>query len=188
MQYRPYLIFVLSYWLLVAPIAVFGQSKPVELLPSARPSLTILSPAPGEVVASNTVKAIVSVEGATVGKDSALLFWLDVPSRTAENARPLNFGTEYEFSGVPSGLHTLGVELTRTDYTSFTPKIEAAVEFETQGEILRSEPRQEGQTEAVPEDMVQFLPRGRSNTVLSIILAAVGIAILWYVFSHRPSP
>lgn len=178
------------YWLLAIgylflATVTHAQSEPIEFVPADRPALTILSPAPGEVVASNMVKAIVSVAGAEVGKNAALLFWLDVPARAAENARPLNFGTEYEFSGVPSGLHTLWVELTRTDYTSFTPKIEAVVEFETQGEILRGEPRQEGQTEAVPEDIGQFLPRGKSNTALVIVLVVVGIVIMWYVFSHK---
>ena len=178
------LLLVISYWLLVGGIAQ-AQSEPVWE-PAERPSLTIISPAPGEVVASNAVKVIVDVVGATVGKDSALLFWLDVPSaHTAENAKPLNFGAEYEFSKVPSGLHTLAVELVRTDYTSFTPKIEAAVEFETQGEILRGEPRQEGQVEAPPDAGAQFLPRGKNNTLLVTILAAVGIAILWYVFSRK---
>jgi hypothetical protein len=122
-------------------------------------------------------------ENFVIGESGHLHIWLDPLTRTSESAKPVSEGTEYTFEHVPGGLHTLWVELVRPDRSSFEPKIEASVEFETLGDAANRDTREP--PSVPPEDNGGlFLPRGRASSIAAIVLIAVAIVGLWYFFGR----
>lgn len=163
---------------------LWGILALITALHAQTPTVTILSPAPGEVVAGSAIQFEALVpRNFTVGEDGYLRFWLDARERLPENAVLVEQGTKHTFERVPGGLHTLFVELIRSDRTSFSPKVEAAVEFENLGEALKSG----GGGAPLPPDNEPppGPPRGSGNTALVVIVTALAIAILWLVVGRK---
>lgn len=98
------------------------------------PSLVIVSPAPGEVVASSTVNAIIDTDVALAetieGDGYVLLLWLD--GTTDDISRALKtIQRGYIFKEVSAGLHTLHVGIAGQSATGVVTKIsESQVDFE----------------------------------------------------------
>lgn len=151
-------------------------------------TMTIVSPAPGEVIEGDVVQVLLQVSSELkLGENARVHLWLDVLERTSDNA-VASREPSYIFNNVRSGLHTLHAEVVRQDGSSFDQKMEAKVEFETFKEELKREPRRgEDRGGAPPEpDGGLFLPRGKSsNTIFTIVLVVIGAAILWFVFGRQ---
>ena len=60
-----------------------------------------------------------------------LHLWLDITPLTAESAIQYSSVDDYIFTNVPSGQHTLAVEVVQNDHRSFQPRIMQFVAFET---------------------------------------------------------
>lgn len=169
---------VITY-LLFSAISAHAQASP----PS---TFHIISPAPGEVIVSNKVSVLVNVsQDFLLGKDGYIFLWLDTLERTPENAR-ITSEIQYIFDNVPSGLHTLYGELVRAGQSSFEPKSEVKVEFETIDEEIKPVATSaDTGNEAPPEaNGGLFIPPGKSNATIVIILIILAVAILWYVFGR----
>lgn len=148
------------------------------------PTVSMISPAPGEVVYGDKIEARVRVpDNFRLGQDGYLYFWLDAPfERTSSNAT-IAEEAQRIFEHVAAGLHTLWVELVDQNYTSFSPKVEAMVEFET---IVEVQPGAGGggQGAIPPKTSGGFLlPSG--NTLAAIIFIGAAIAVLWYLFGRQ---
>lgn len=175
---------------IVASYAVAQSAPP--------PRLFIVSPAPGEVIAGTDVKVIVQLppaitlvdpqtHTANVEGEGHVHMWLDALSAHDDEVSVALVGTnEYIYHSVFSGLHTLHVALFQNDHTAYPSRFAAAVEFETVGEELKPAPIQGGQS---PEPSVGgtglFLPHESGNTLFGIVLIAVFVALLWYIFERR---
>lgn len=98
------------------------------------PSLRIISPAPGEVVESNTVNAIIETDVGLASSPTApgyiVQLWLDTPS--ADPSRAITTHQRgYIFDYVPAGLHTLRVAISGREANGVITKYtESSVDFE----------------------------------------------------------
>lgn len=117
---------------LVVAIAMFFLcAKPALALD---PTLTIVSPSPGEVVASSTVNAIIDTDVALAETAQAsgyvLLLWLDAsPDDVSHAFKTTQRG--YIFNEVPAGLHTLHATIADQSVSGIITKVsESSVDFE----------------------------------------------------------
>lgn len=184
---RPIRIFLLGS-ILALGLGHFAFAHEADLGTAAHASsaLQIISPAPGEVIAGDKVKAIVILPDGFALDDYHVHLWLDtLPVHDSSLGVSLTDTTEHTFEGVFSGLHTLYAEIYRDDHAPMTQRLYVQVEFETVNEELKGVPKDEGKVEAPPDGSGGlFLPRGKGNTALAIILVVVALAILWFVFGR----
>lgn len=156
--------------------------------------LFIVSPAPGEVIASDEVTVQVRLPDGfelidpqmhaehTEGQGH-LHLWLDaLPNHADETSVVRTESGTYTYKNVFSGLHAIYVELYRNDHLQYDPPISAQVQFETFKELLTA-PSDEVPASAPPTSKGGlFLPPGGGNTLLAILIIAIAIGILWYIF------
>lgn len=159
---------------------IYAQSEPP-------PRLFIISPAPGEVIVGTDVKVIIRLPAGVTLDDYHVHLWLDTLSaHDNELAVSLEEIPEHTYSNVFSGLHKLYAEAYRDDHTPVDRKMFAEVEFETGGEEIKPAPAKDGQQEAPPEGAGgQFIPQGSGNTLFALILIAIFIGLLWYIFGRQ---
>jgi len=147
------------------------------------PTVSIISPAPGEVVYGDSITANVRMpDNFILGQDGYLYFWLDAPLERDSSNAVIVPEAQHTFAQVTSGLHTLWVELVNQNYASLSPKVEAMVEFETVVEGLAGPGG--GPGPVPPQTSGGFLSVS-SNTVAVIILIGVAIVVLWYLFGRH---
>lgn len=180
----------------VGAIAVLSEIKAAPV----SPELFIISPAPGEVIASDEITVQVRIPDGfelvdpgthTAHKEGQghLHIWLDaVANHAGETSAVLTDRETYTYKNVFSGLHTIYAEFYRNDHLRYDPPIAAQVQFETFKELLTA-PGDE-QTSAAPPTSTGglFLPPGGGNTVLAVLVVAAGVIILWYWFGRKRNP
>lgn len=160
--------------------------------------LFIISPAPGEVIFGNRVALKVELSSqftltnpelypTHVSGQGHLHIWIDaLPSHDDAVSSVLTDTLEHTLENISPGLHTIYVELFRNDHAAYEPRVITSVEFENtvtlispQGESPQPEVGAPGSGSGI------FLPPGRSNTILSIVLILVALLILWHLFERR---
>lgn len=156
----------------------------------------IVSPAPGEVVQGDAVRVVVqlpdgftlvdpAVHTAHVHGEGHVHLWLDaLPRHDDAVSKTLSAASEYTYTNVFSGLHTLRAELLRNDHTPYEPPFVATVDFETNGTALPSA-GSSGQRAAPEQSGGFFLPRGRGNSIVVLVIILVIAAILWFLVGRN---
>jgi hypothetical protein len=128
-------------WVLIL-VGVITLSLPPEFVQAAPvPLLKIDGPMDGQVIDSFVVDLNFALKNFTLKDFKQLLknnpnqghlhIWLDQDSPTKDNAIMYYKSSPYTFADVPSGKHTLIVELVNNDHTSFDPQIVQTIKFET---------------------------------------------------------
>ncbi len=123
---------------LVVAVAVISLCAKQAL--ALDPTLTIVSPSPGEVVASSTVNAIIDTDVALAEtKDASgyvVLLWLDAsPDDVSHALKTVQRG--YIFNEIPAGLHTLHAAIADQSASGAITKVsESSVDFEVAPPVL----------------------------------------------------
>lgn len=176
-------VVLLSCFFVGVATLVQAQSNPPA-------QLFIISPSPGEVILSKKVHVILDFPQDSKGQPHARL-WLDASADHDKSISIMPDGKEYTFDNISPGLHTLYVELFYTGDSTWSndrpydQPIFATVDFETIGEEIKPAPVVEEEAGATPGFLNGlFLPPGQGNTILTIVLIALAILILWYIFKH----
>lgn len=150
------------------------------------PRFLIISPSPGEVISGSAVKVIVRLPSEITLDDHHVHLWLDaLPEHDSELAVSLEETPEYTYANVFSGLHKLYAEVYRNDHLPLDRKMLAEVEFETADEELKPAPNKEGSVPLSPNrEGGSFIPAGGGNTLFSLVLITIFVALLWYRFGR----
>lgn len=184
--------FLILYFLFLPSSLALAQSEPP-------PRLFIVSPSPGEVILSDKVPVIVNLPADLILANPAerqehvdgeghLHLWLDAtPIHDDTVSVTLAEAPVHVYENVFSGLHTLFAEFYRNDHSPYEPLLAAKVEFETGGEELKPAP-EGGEDPGVSVGDIYgglFLPPGKGNTAMALVVVLLVIFILWYIFGRK---
>lgn len=163
-------------------LAFLSWTPAVSAQSASPPRLSIISPAPGEVVPGKDVKVILELPAGVTLEQNHVHLWLDtLPTHSNELGILLEKTLEYTYADVFSGLHTLYAEAQRNDHQPLAPKLTAEVEFEVVGAELKPAVKNLGPGEQSSENAGGLgLARGTQNTAFALILIVVVVGLLWY--------
>lgn len=163
---------------LFVAVVVFFAIAHADRAYALDPSLIIVSPAPGEVVASTTVNAIIDTDVGLAdtpdGSGYVVEFWMDAP--TSDRTRVIVTNQRgYIFQNVSAGLHTLRVAIAdRAPNGTLTPFTESSVEFEVAPPI-----------ELPVVGSISWYSVFRDGVIFSFPIIALALLFLWMHFIIR---